>query len=693
MSKNEITTELEKSMAGFGAAYSSRLSSSQRTFTGYDRHISVRSETTRADYEQFRPSERVPTDPHEAMEMCMRAYTSVGIVYRVINLLSDFVTDGIRLEHKTASKQRLFRSWWKEARGKFVSERMVNYVLRCGNAIGHRTYSKVPVKMVKEMTAKSGVPKTVIRRLPTHYTFINPLTVDVVGKELSTFVHNPIYKVRIDNFVKSLYTELNNVAVQDKDKMIKDLIEQIPKEIRDAIDSGSRYAILPPEDTFVYHYKKDDWTSIAYPMTYPVLDNILDLEKMHLADRSALDGAISNIRLWKLGFIDTKNPAMSVIPSKAAYQKLRDTLENNVMGGVIDIIWGPELDFKESSTNVHNFLGPAKYEQIMYEIYEGFGIPATLTGRGGGSGSFNNNYLSMKAMTSTLQYLRDILVEFWEQEIKIVSKALGITPASVQFNNINFSDENVVNKLILDLIDRDIIPAETALEHFDFLPEVQKARMIKEQKMRESGKLPPKAGPYHNPQTQHELKKLALQRGTVTPSEVGLELEEKKDGEKSFMELQKESKDNPKNGSVQPASDNKLEGNKGRPPGSKDSRKRMPKNTLTANKLLWGVDAQNQIHDILLPLILKEFGVDNCRKMTSEQKSMFEKAKLAVFSEISSMADVTKESVYKILTDGPVISAEMNNFINKEVMDRVSSDGLPTVDELKYINSMAHASV
>lgn len=689
---DSFKTDLHAVSREFGSAQASYTSGiGGRTFSGYNGHISVRSETTREDYDAFRPSERVPTDPHDAMDMCMTAYNKVGIVYHTINLLADFVTAGIRLEHKTPSKQRLFRKWWKKVKGDFVSERLINYTLRCGNAIGHRTYSKVPVSVVKEFSSKSNVyPETVIRRIPTDYTFINPLSVNVIGKELSTFVKNPVYVLEIDQFVRSLYMDLSNVAVDDKDALVRELLQQVPKEIRTAINEGARYCVLPQEDLFVYHYKKDDWMPIAYPMAYPVLDNILDLEKMHLADRSALDGAISNIRLWRLGYIDTKNPANSVIPKKAAYQKLRDTLENNVMGGVIDIIWGPELDFKESTTSVHQFLGSEKYTQIMYEIYEGLGIPPTLTGRGGGGSSFNNNYLSMKAMTSTLQYLRNILVDFWEGEIKIVAEALNISPAQIQFENINFNDENVVNKLLLDLIDRDLISSETVLEHFDFLPDIQKKRVITEQKLRQQGKIPDKAGPYHNPQTEHDLKKLALQRGTVTPSEVGLELEDKKDGEKSFMELQGEMQEKQAKLGGQMTKTTGPEGTKGRPSGSKDTKKRLPKNTLVTSTL-WGVEAQNKINDIILPLVLKEYAVANCRQLTSEQKALFEKAKLCVFAEMLPMTEVTQESVYKILSENPGVSEGLNEFITESFLEYTADRGMPSTDELKYINASAHA--
>ena len=34
---------------------------------------------------------------------------------------------------------------------------------------------------------------------------------------------------------------------------------------------------------------------------------------------------------------------------------------------------------------------------------------------------------------------------------------------------------------------------------------------------------PDKAGPYHNPQHEHDLEKIALQQGVVTPEDVGVD--------------------------------------------------------------------------------------------------------------------------------------------------------------------------
>ena len=71
---------------------------------------------------------------------------------------------------------------------------------------------------------------------------------------------------------------------------------QFKKDIKNGVKD------IPLEDDrlSIFYYKKDDWRQWANPMIYAILDDIIMLEKMRLADLSALDGAISNIRLWTL---------------------------------------------------------------------------------------------------------------------------------------------------------------------------------------------------------------------------------------------------------------------------------------------------------------------------------------------------------------------------------------------------------
>ena len=126
------------------------------------------------------------------------------------------------------------------------------------------------------------------------------------------------------------------------------VFKSLPNDLQKRLHEGDRKVPLSSDDVAFYYYKKDDWLLWANPMIHAILDDIIMLEKMKLADLAALDGAISNVRLWTVGDLEHK-----IIPTKAAINKLRDILASNVGGGTMDLVWGPELKFTESQSQVY----------------------------------------------------------------------------------------------------------------------------------------------------------------------------------------------------------------------------------------------------------------------------------------------------------------------------------------------------
>jgi hypothetical protein len=196
---------------------------------------------------------------------------------------------------------------------------------------------------------------------------------------------------------------------------------------------------------------------------------------MHLADASALDGVISNVRLWRVGYIDQTNVLNSIIPSPEHLETVSNMIKQNVAGGVLDIVWGPDIDFKESSSSAHHFLFADKYAQIMSEIYDGYGVNPSLAGGVGGKESgMTNNAISMKVLVERLSYIRNKLMSFWSEQARVIQKAMGFTsPAILSFDDAIFSDEISYKKLILELYDRDIISIEGLREEFNLINPIE----------------------------------------------------------------------------------------------------------------------------------------------------------------------------------------------------------------------------
>ena len=410
-----------------------------RDFDLVEPNISARPGYGYSDYYAFRGNEEVPQKQKRIIKMCMDAYDKVGIVRNVVDLMGDFGQQGINLIHPNKSVERFYQQWFKKIDGKERSERFLNNLYRTGNVIMYRSFANITPELSKFMKAlasdiKVEVPSVEKGVIPWRYNFFNPMSVNLKDGNLSLFLGRKNMMLSASSF----YDNFKDGSIPSH------ILDTLPPQVKRSIQRGDKQIPLEPERVWVSYYKKDDWNQWANPMIYAILDDIIMLEKMRLADMSALDGAISNIRLWTLGDLEHK-----ILPNKAAIDKLRNILTNNVGGGTMELVWGPELSYTESNSQVYKFLGSEKYQAVLNSIYAGLGVPPTLTGMAGQSGGFTNNFISLKTLVERLQYGRDLLVKFWQNEIELVRRAMGFRyPAEVHFDQMSLSDESAEKPIV-----------------------------------------------------------------------------------------------------------------------------------------------------------------------------------------------------------------------------------------------------
>ena len=707
------SADVVESYEGIGSS-----TASHRSFLDVESNISVRTGYQRDDYNRFRPREAVPRQQKKIISSCMDAYDRVGIIRNVIDLMGDFATQGITIVHPNKRIEKFFQKWFTKVSGKERSERFLNTLYRCGNVVVKRQNAKLSKKLERELTKSSAadieivIPKISKREIPWKYDFLNPLTVEIIGGQLAIFAGNPQLGLKVSATIKRMIIAGNEYP---------EIVAKLPKDLIKAVKDGKSVIPLDPEKTSIYYYKKDDWQLWANPMILSVLDDVIMLEKMKLADMSALDGAISNIRLWRLGDLDNK-----ILPTKTGVNKLRNILASNVGGGTMDLVWGPELDFKESATEVHKFLGAEKYQPVLTSIYAGLGIPPTLTGASNSSGGgFTNNFVSLKTLIERLEYGRDLLVEFWNAEIETVQKAMGFRfPAKIHFEQMVLSDEAAEKNLLIQLVDRDLISAETVQARFGELPEIEKIRIKREVKDRESENMPQKASPYHNPQHRNDLEKIALGKDLMEAEDLGLVpseetgshpltkpsdrrdatvLEEKKEEKQDKQDEREVKKMNHKNGSQpQQQKDFSPTGRPedGRPKNAKDEKKRkqkrvVPRSTANdfTNLFLWANDAQKQIAEIVHPALLAHYEKKNVRSLTKSQMDDLEYIKFCLLCDIKPYMEIDVEVVQTLLEQSSSFNyadlMKARKTIVSVFVDKNSRQ--PTVDEMRNIQSSAYA--
>ena len=625
------------------------VASYRENYSDLDTGVSGRPGLTWDDYDAFRPGEARPRKHSAIILAADKAYEDEGIVKNIIDLMGDFGCQGVRVVHPNKKIEKFFRNWWKRVEGTDRSERFLNYLYRIGTVAIRKQTAKISSKVEQDIYKSTADPdiqvnvnKVTSREIPWRYTFLHPATMTVVGGPLASFTG-------IKRYGMVLPTKLARTIKNPKTNEEKALVADLPLDIRNAAETKS-IVLLPEDKTLVFSYKKDDWQEWALPMTYSIMEDLMTLKKLKLADRAALDGAISNIRIWRLGSLEH-----GVAPNPAAAARLSDILENSVGVGTVDLVWDAAIDLLESKSTIHQFLGEEKYRPTMNNIYAGLGIPPTLTGTLGAAGT-TNNFISLKTLTQRLEYGRSVLRKFWEAEFVEIQKAMGFRfAAKLEFDQNNLADEDAIKSLLVQLVDRSLISDELLQERFGIDPDMERIRLNREQKDRERGALPPKAGAFHDPQFGLALKKIALQSGVVGPSQIGLRKDavhkdlqtyDKEPGEKSGMEFKSQKQ-----------KEKALPGvsGQGRPKNKKDSIKRKVKKFTPKSKALleiWAGVAQEAIASYLHDDLLAIFKKKNMRSLTVEQARKAEEVKFGVLFNLEPLGPITETVIANALAAG-----------------------------------------
>lgn len=607
-------------------------------------NVSGRPGFSRHDYEAHRPRERIPTKPKEIIAASDGIYQRVGLIRNIIDLMSDFSTRGIRITHPNKTIQRFYQKWFERVNGIERSERFLNNLYRIANVVIRVQTAKLSKRDGRKLTKVVAQPDLKLERLglknneiPIKYTFLHPTTIDVVGGNLSSFVGNPQYTLKVP-------TSLRRIIVNPKNDTQQQLVNSLPPEIKKAAKTSSGIPLLQAK-TRVFHYKKDDWQEWAYPMIYSIMSDINVFEKMKLADTAALDGAISNLRIFKLGNLEHK-----IAPTRAAASKLAEILESNVGGGTMDLVWGPDIELQESRSEVYKFLGEEKFKPHLNNIYAGLGIPPTLTGTSESSGT-TNNFISLKTLMQRLQYGRDRLNDFWNLELEKIQIAMGFRfSAKVEYDIDDLGDEVAEKSLLIQLADRNLISDELLQYRFGHDPHMERIRLNRENRERDSGSYVSKSGPWHDPQIGVSYKKTALQKGLLTPGQVGL----KKNARCRDLRIQdpNEEDENLLENSPQLKKENtKL--TPGRPKNSKDKEKRKRREfnpKIRAQLEIWLDSVHKQLAKIINPIYLKEKNKKDMRNLTASEMQEVENVRFNVLLNLNPLQDVDDAAVLSVLS-------------------------------------------
>ena len=251
--------------------------------------------------------------------------------------------------------------------------------------------------------------------------------------------------------------------------------------------------------------------------------------------------------------------------------------------------------------------------------------------------------------------------------------------------------------LLIQLADRNLISDELLQYRFGSDPEMEKIRLNRESRERDSGSLIPKSGPWHDPQLGATYKKAALQKNMLTPGQVGLTENAKRpemrigksnDGEQKMLV------DN-----SQKPGEKKLAQVPGRPKNSKDKEKRKVqdfKPKIRAELDIWLQDIHKQIAHIINPIYLVEVDKKDMRNLTAQEMKQIERIRFGVLLTLEPLTDLTQSIVANNLLfnqsdTGQVWSKNLDGIYHNCIQDIAKSLGRTlTLAERQQIQSQLY---
>lgn len=400
----------------------------------------------------------VSISDREKVSLCMDYYRTFGIVKNIIDLMSDFVSSGVRFIHNDKVKQEFWEIWARSIKIQNRTERYANTLLKAGFVVIR------PVTGTLDIGEPYVKGSQKISKIPVQYIFVNPNQIYLYGNEQY-------------GQILACYAAPKSVATQAMPAGIKEKLElQVTPNIKSK--SGEQLILLDPKTTWIDTYKKDDWQTYADPYIFAAIPDLQFLEKLRAMDIAAADGVINVIRLFKLG--ETLPNGSVARPSPESVNKLDNMLKEAAGGGTADVIWDHMIKMEAEYPPTEKILGESKYNFVINSILADFGVPEILI-NGKGPGSYSNQFLGMKAFIEKLEYLRE-KVAFWlTSEVASISEKLGwVDLPTIKFSYMNLRDENSLQSLAKELVDRKLLSKKTALTYFDEDWDIEKVQIDEE---------------------------------------------------------------------------------------------------------------------------------------------------------------------------------------------------------------------
>jgi len=407
----------------------------------------------------------------EKISQCRKAYENIGLIGNVVDIMTDFALEGFQITHEIESAERLFNRWAEKVDLYSAVEEILRGIFRDGNVPIVTYNAKIKdedISNLKNVVNKAAgsvlMDSTVnVGEIPYKFSILDVMSMQEVGADL--FGNNQ-YRYMFDQ------TIIKNTLNSDN-KETKELLETLREGLSTKDWENFKKSGAYPLDSYnleILYYKKDSFDSWANPMLWRIVDDLKFKKTLRNMDISVAESITNTISIFKLG-----NASEGMIPSATRLQKFASLLKNPSKSK--QIVWDDLVTVESDDKEVGKVLGEAKYKQVNNDILAGLGISEVLIG--GDGGNYSNSFLSCRTLLERLETGRNKVLRWVRKQLAAAAVGVGIKRMPiVKFANMSLRDETAEKKMLLELLDRNIISYKTLLERFgeDFNVEVKRMR-------------------------------------------------------------------------------------------------------------------------------------------------------------------------------------------------------------------------
>ncbi len=496
---------------------------------------------------------------HSVIASCVMAYLGYGVVRNIVDLYTNFATEGVRIHHPSASVRRFYEAWAKKIKLRDRTNRIFQDIFLTANVFVHRKWATLTNEQRRKLSRSEGevqlIGDVLVVTNKKKREDIKPRE-EAMGSYLSVFKELPMSdaeakekssarkSVKSKDIIKDLptdpknripwgYTSLNPLQMerrgskfvdegkwvmaldaQDTEALLKryggsykDLgrSDKFPPELKGKMTKyageGAGYTsevVFTDDDLSLVQDSNFDYWDWAVPFVFPALRALSFKDCLRNMEMRACQTVISSLFLMKLGDIEKGMAA-----EDEHFERLGDMLQ--MPGGAMYLIWNEAIDAQVLQADVSKLFDPKKHESADADILKSLGVPEVLLG--GKGGNFSNSFISVAAILEKIKKVRGVVEDWLMGEIKLIADVMGHRQLpTIKWGKSNLVDKNAERTLLISLFDRGIASAELVLREFDTTFAVEAARQSEEKIVMDKtgvGVMDPR-GPYLKPEQMIE---------------------------------------------------------------------------------------------------------------------------------------------------------------------------------------------